>query len=916
MLDSRLCLDGTWEFLHIADDRMSGPAEVRPIEVPSPWQAQFADLRMRAGIGIYRRTIDIPAEWLRDHVWLRFGAVFHNTKAFVNEALVGTNEGGFLPFAFDVTQHLRPGENEIKVRVDSPTDNPAEFPDSPFAEIPFGKQSWYGPLSGIWQSVHLERRVADHLCRLWLVPNRETGKVTAGAFFANPLTEATELAIEVFDPDERPILAFTVTALPGVTSVPFEFELGEVRSWSPDTPHLYRARIAMRRQGEEKDCCAESFGFRTIETRDGKFYLNGEPLYLRGALDQDYYPGTICTVPSVAFLEDQFRKAKELGLNCLRCHIKAADPRYYEVADRLGMLVWTELPNGGVVTERSRDRKERLLKGIVDRDGNHPSIVIWTIINENWGVDLVHDADHRDWLKRTYAWLKGYDPTRLVVDNSPLAPSFHVETDVADYHYYAAIPDHRDAFDSFVDGLASRSSWLYSPHGDAVITGREPLLCSEFGNWGLPYPKDLRDETGEEPWWFETGHDWGEGVMYAHGVENRFSDWSLDRVFGDLRRFVSAAQWQQFRALKYQIEAMRRKPELAGYVITELHDCHWESNGLLDMRRNPRVFHELFHLINSDTVIVPKWEHLSCWAGEAVPIELSVAHGAGAPIEGARLSVRLGGDERRLSLPRLEAPTVLNLGALELRVPTVAEAGLRRVHFELRGPDGRLLAQNHLDLAVHPVREPGRLGRERVWSPSREILARVRALGYEAVPRLEDGTVVVSSAHNEAIASHVRGGARLMLLPEAPGTLYPFFPHWQNVKVLAREGTLWMGDWASSFAWLRRSEHFGSLPGGPLLDETFDRVIPSHVISGCNLLDFQARVFGGMVVGWIHKPVALGVERSYGRGRMAASTFRLFRDAPLADPTATVMFDRLADLLAESRGERLEQAVRAAEAAA
>ncbi|MFL5197341.1 MAG: sugar-binding domain-containing protein, partial [Microvirga sp.] len=133
---SRLSLDGTWEFLHVSDDRPSGPASVRAINVPAPWQAQFADLRMRAGIGIYRRLIDIPAEWLTDHVWLRFGAVFHNSRVWVNGALVGANEGGFLPFSFDVTQHLRPGENEIKVRVDSPTDNPAEFPDSPFAEIP------------------------------------------------------------------------------------------------------------------------------------------------------------------------------------------------------------------------------------------------------------------------------------------------------------------------------------------------------------------------------------------------------------------------------------------------------------------------------------------------------------------------------------------------------------------------------------------------------------------------------------------------------------------------------------------------------------------------------------------------------------------------------------------------------------
>ena len=103
----------------------------------------------------------------------------------------------------------------------------------------------------------------------------------------------------------------------------------------------------------------------------------------------------------------------------------------------------------------------------------------------------------------------------------------------------------------------------------------------------------------------------------------------------------------------------------------------------------------------------------------------------------------------------------------------------------------------------------------------------------------------------------------------------------------------WRGDWASSFAWLRRRGAFSQLPGGPLIDETFDRVIPQHVINGCNLLDFQARVHAGLVVGWIHKPVALAVERRYGKGRFVASTFRLFRDPPGEDPTATVLLDSL-----------------------
>lgn len=916
MLDCRISLDGTWDFLHVADDRLSGPAEVRAITVPSPWQAQFAELRMRAGIGIYRRTIELPEHWISDSVWLRFGAVFHNSRVWVNGELAGSNEGGFLPFSFDVTPFLKPGANEIKVRVDSPTDNPAEFPDSPFAEIPFGKQSWYGPLSGIWQSVYLERRAPDHLTRVRLMPHRESGRVTAVASFARPLTEAAVVRVEVFGPQGAVTRALELPASRGITSLPFEFTVEDVQSWSPDAPNLYRIRLVLECAGEARDEIEDRFGFRTIETREGRFYLNGEPLYLRAALDQDYYPDTICTVPSLEFLEDQFRKTKELGLNCLRCHIKAADPRYYEVADRMGVLIWTELPNGGLSTDRSRSRKEKLLKGIVDRDYNHPSIIIWTIINENWGVDLVHDPDHRDWLKRTFASLKAYDPSRLVVDNSPLAPSFHVESDIADYHFYSAIPDHRDSWDNFVDELSDRASWLYSPHGDAVITGKEPLMCSEFGNWGLPYPKDLRDEKGEEPWWFETGHDWGDGVMYAHGVENRFTDWSLDRVFGDLRHFVIAAQWQQFRALKYQIEAMRRKPNLAGYVITELHDCHWESNGLLDMKRNPRAFHELFHIINADTVVVPRWQRLSYWAGETASFEVAVAHGAGPVLDGAQLEISLGGEVKRLSLPRLEAGQVVDLGAVELQVPGLAAPDLRRVVFELRRPDGTRIAVNHLDVAVHPERETGQRSRQLIWSPDEEIRERFKALGYGSARGLEEATLVVSATHDDAIAAHVRQGSSLLLLADENMPLYPFFPHWQNVRVQSRTGTHWRGDWASSFSWLRRSGHFARLPSGPLLDETFDRVIPTHVISGCNLLDFQARVFGGLVVGWIHKPVSLGVERSYGRGRLVASTLRVLRDEPGLDPTATVLTDALVDLAVEARAQRLEEAVRAAEAAA
>jgi len=172
---------------------------------------------------------------------------------------------------------------------------------------------------------------------------------------------------------------------------------------------------------------------------------------------------------------------------------------------------------------------------------------------------------------------------------------------------------------------------------------------------------------------------------------------------------------------------------------------------------------------------------------------------------------------------------------------------------------------------------------------------------------MEDAALVVATESDPDMAAYVRNGGRLVLLPDTPVSLNPFFPHWQSVKVQSRLGTQWQGDWASSFSWLRRGRAFGTLPGGPLLDATFDRVIPAHVISGCNLLDFQGRVHAGLVVGWIHKPVALTVERSYGNGRVVISTFRLLEDAPHHDPTATLLLDALI-LLAGAAPQRDERA--------
>ena len=331
----RIPLDGTWDFLHLVEDYRSRPVEWRQIAVPAPWQSQFADLRMRGGTGIYRRDFDIPMGWMRDRLFIRFGAVFHIARVWINNEFLGIHVGGFLPFSFDATDHLREGRNEIRVQVDSPIDDPNEFPDTPFAEIPFGKQSWYGPLSGIWQSVWIERRIADHIERARISPRWETGRVMLCAFLARPALSDTRVCITVRGPDGLSVVSSESFIAVGGSAAELEISVPDRLAWSPAAPNLYTVGIELERGNMIVDSFEDRFGFRLIETRNGRFYLNGEPFYLRAALDQDYYPDTICTTPSTAFLEDESAKRKSLVSTAC-----AVTSRYPTRATMILPIVW------------------------------------------------------------------------------------------------------------------------------------------------------------------------------------------------------------------------------------------------------------------------------------------------------------------------------------------------------------------------------------------------------------------------------------------------------------------------------------------------------------------------------------------------------------------------------------------------
>jgi hypothetical protein len=214
------------------------------------------------------------------------------------------------------------------------------------------------------------------------------------------------------------------------------------------------------------------------------------------------------------------------------------------------------------------------------------------------------------------------------------------------------------------------------------------------------------------------------------------------------------------------------------------------------------------------------------------------------------------------------------------------------LEFTLQEPSGKSLATSHLPLAIFPTWRGPILAEARIWTPYPELSQTLRKLGYGIAFDPQSADLLVVDFLDYITLGRVREGARLLLLADHVDALANGV---MGMRVVAREGTLWKGDWASSFAWLRREGPFARFPGGPLLDYTFDSVMPRHVLTGVAPWDFAADVHAGLFVGWIHRPVGLIVERRYGKGRYVASTFRLAGKLG-ADPVATHLFDSLVEL--------------------
>ncbi|HTE20661.1 MAG TPA: glycoside hydrolase family 2 TIM barrel-domain containing protein [Armatimonadota bacterium] len=983
----KLSLNGVWEFAPDPKDEFrpdSLPQKLRTIQVPGNWETDFSTDAGVFGRAWYRLRVQVAPDWHGRTVFLRFGAVNYFCQVWVNGAFVGDHEGGYTPFEFRVDPFLVAGEQaEIIVKVVHPAHATPSFPEFSYqeiagtlkdmfgysiGEIPLGKQNWYGSVSGIWQEVYLEAVFPSFLTGVLVTPEIHSSRVLVRVGLHDPPARAEGLALHyrVLNQQGEPAgerLRVPLSEALGRTPSPerpiqspfVEIPIERMRLWGLEDPHLYTLEVSLEEAGQERDTLATRFGMRSVRISNNRICLNDEPLYIMGALDQDFYPESSYTPPSVEFLADQVDKAKHMGINLLRCHIKAPDPRYLDVADEKGILVWEELPNWLRLTEESAARGRATITRMIERDYNHPSTIIWTIINESWGADLIGKEYDRRWLKQMYHYVKRLDPGRLVVDNSPCnmpeGRNFHLRTDIEDFHIYFQIPDHYHKWNSWIQDFSRHPSWTFSHHGDAERTGEEPLLVSEFGNWGLPTLKDLIAEYGEEPSWFRTGVD----ITIPHGVQRRFNRLRLDDLFGSYDAFAVATQWQQYFALKHQIEGMRKHQTVAGYVITEFTDLHWEANGLLNIWRRPKVFYNYLAQFQQQDVILADWNRLNYWEGDMCMVRVLLSHWSRLDIHGYTVDwniseLGVSGTIEGVAAERAGSPEV---GRVSFVVPPLTDPLRCRLHLRLRDREGRIVARNVQYLSFFPSssrRPSAKLGPIWVHDPLQHwhLESRLTDAGYSVVGAGEEtgpqpGLAVVSRIDAE-VSKFMEEGGTVLFLAHSPGDIEAGISARSGIRVRDRRARIdeetkeknpWEGDWVSNFSWAKHDPLLDGIPrpiesplNGELLDMQYYRVLPNQVLLGWSPEREYEDIQAGMVVGWVHAPVTLIGQCRWGKGKLLATTFKLesgFGDDPVATIlmhnllrySASAQFRPKKDALASRRAPRAEAtAARAAAAAA
>jgi len=519
-------LNGLWDYAIAPKD---GPRPERwegKILVPYPVESALSGVRRMVGEAErlwYKRTFSVPAASRGKTLLLHFGAVDWESTVWVNGRELAVHRGGYDGFTVDITPALAPdAEQELVVAVWDPTDAGTQ---------PRGKQVrsprgiWYTPTTGIWRTVWLEAVNGFRIDRLVITPDIDTSEVKIRVLAAGQTTLMKEIFVEVLA--GRSVVASARQPL----EAPAVLKIRKPELWTPDTPFLYGLRVTLFQDGRRVDAVESYFGMRKISLGKDKsgftrILLNNAALFQLGQLDQGFWPDGLYTAPTDEALRFDVETIKGLGFNMARKHVKIEPDRWYYWCDKLGLLVWQDMPSGdafirdnGADIQRSPESAaqfEKELEAMVRGLLNHPSIVMWVPYNEGWG-----QWDTARIVERIRSW----DPTRLVDNASGWAD--RGAGDVNDMHQYpgpaAPKPEEKRA-----------------------------IVLGEYGGLGLPVK----------------GHTWQDEKNWGY------------KSFDDAAKLTAA-----FLDLQRQLRLLILSHGLSAAIYTQTSDVEIEVNGLMTYDR-------------------------------------------------------------------------------------------------------------------------------------------------------------------------------------------------------------------------------------------------------------------------------------------------------------------------------------------
>ena len=489
----------------------------------------------------YRREVELEEKQLEGRVLLHFGAVDYMATIYVNGEKCGTQKGGYVSFAVDITDHVHAGKNTIVV-------NAAD--DTRSRLIPSGKQSekynsygcQYTRTTGIWQTVWLEFVPENYIKKVKYVTDIEAGTLT---IMAELVGKGTFLA-ETFYKGKPAGAASHISG--GGTAV-LTVNLQEKHLWEVGNGRLYDLVLKY-----DRDVVKSYFGLRSLQLEGRKFLINGKSVFQRLVLDQGFYPDGIYTAPSDVELENDIRRSLAMGFNGARLHEKIFEERFLYYCDLHGYIVWGEFPNWGLDHSYADSIYGVLPEWLeeVDRDFNHPAIVGWCPFNETWDQNYRKQFD--ELISTVYKATKAVDPTRPCIDTSG---HFHVVTDIYDLHDYeqdpAAFAEHYKEL-----GKTNKFNFPQALEDRQSYDGKSPFFVSEYGGIG----------------WNTKGKAWGYGN-------------------------IPESPETFLKRLKGLTDVLLDNEKMFGFCYTQLTDVEQEQNGLYTYDRKPKFSPEIIREIFS-----------------------------------------------------------------------------------------------------------------------------------------------------------------------------------------------------------------------------------------------------------------------------------------------------------------------------